>query len=116
MSNGFSRVDGHLQCDGVALADAAARFGTPLYVYSRAAVEEAYGAYTRAFAKVRHRIHYAVKANACLGLLRVLRELGAGVDVVSVFELLDARRAGSLSELQQGQSGLLRRLRHPPNL
>lgn len=94
MSNGFSRVDGHLQCDGVALADAAARFGTPLYVYSRAAVEEAYGAYTRAFAKVRHRIHYAVKANACLGLLRVLRELGAGVDVVSGFELLAARRAG----------------------
>jgi diaminopimelate decarboxylase len=78
----------------VSLQEAAERFGTPLYVYSRAAVEEAYRAYDRAFAAVPHRIHYAMKANASLGLLRVLRELGAGVDVVSGFELLAARRAG----------------------
>ena len=94
MSVGFSRVEGTLVCDGASLGEAAARFGTPLYLYSRAAIEEAYGAYDRAFAAVPHRIHYAVKANASLGVLRVLRHLGAGVDVVSGFELLAARRAG----------------------
>jgi diaminopimelate decarboxylase len=87
-------VDGYLQCDGVALEEAATRFGTPLYLYSRASIEDAYRAYDHAFAAVPHRIHYAVKANASLGLLRVLRRLGAGVDVVSGFELLAARRAG----------------------
>ncbi|HVQ31325.1 MAG TPA: alanine racemase, partial [Vicinamibacteria bacterium] len=94
MTTGFSRVEGLLQCDGTALAEAAARFGTPLYVYSRAAIEEAYASYSRAFSEVPHRIHYAVKANASRGLLEVLRRLGAGVDVVSGFELLAARRAG----------------------
>ena len=94
MSVGFSRVEGSLVCDGASLAEAASRFGTPLYLYSRAAVEEAYRAYDRAFAAVPHRIHYAVKANASHGLLRVLRRLGAGVDVVSGYELLAARRAG----------------------
>jgi diaminopimelate decarboxylase len=83
-----------LQCDGASLAEAAASFGTPLYVYSRAAVEAAYRGYDRAFAPVPHRIHYAMKANASLGLLQLLRGLGAGVDVVSGFELLAARRAG----------------------
>ena len=53
-------------------------FGTPLYVYSRAAVLEAYRGYDRAFASVPHRIHYAMKANASLGLLQVLRGLGRG--------------------------------------
>ena len=94
MTTGFSRVEGLLQCDGTSLAEAAARFGTPLYVYSRAAIEEAYASYSRAFSEVPHRIHYAVKANASRGLLEVLRRLGAGVDVVSGFELLAARRAG----------------------
>ena len=94
VSAGFARAEGQLQCDGVSLVLAAERFGTPLYLYSRAGIEEAYRAYDRAFAAVPHRIHYAVKANASLGLLRVLRHLGAGVDVVSGFELLAARRAG----------------------
>jgi len=87
-------VLGRLQCDGASLEEAASAFGTPLYVYSRAAVEEAYRAYDRAFSAVPHRLHYAMKANASLGVLEVLRGLGAGVDVVSGFELLAARRAG----------------------
>ncbi len=94
MSGGFERVGGVLQCEGASLAEAASSFGTPLYVYSRAAVLEAYRGYDRAFAPVPHRIHYAMKANASLGLLQLLRGLGAGVDVVSGFELLAARRAG----------------------
>jgi diaminopimelate decarboxylase len=91
---GFARIDGELRCDGASLEEAARLFGTPLYLYSRGTVETAYRSYATAFARVPHRIHYAVKANPSRGLLGVLRELGAGVDVVSGFELLAARRAG----------------------
>jgi diaminopimelate decarboxylase len=94
MTPGFTRESGELRCDGVSLEDAANHFGTPLYVYSRAAVEAAYRSYDEAFAAVPHRIHYAIKANASAGLLRVLRSAGAAVDVVSGYELLAARRAG----------------------
>jgi diaminopimelate decarboxylase len=94
VSEGFERRGGRLHCEAVAVEEAARQFGTPLYLYSRAAVESAYRRYALAFAPVPHRIHYAMKANASGGLLRLLRALGAGVDVVSGFELLAARRAG----------------------
>jgi diaminopimelate decarboxylase len=95
---GFQRQDGVLGCDGVSLVEAAARFGTPLYVYSRAAIEAAYGAYDRAFAPVPHRICYALKANGSGALLRILAGLGAGADIVSGFELEAALRAGFPAE------------------
>jgi diaminopimelate decarboxylase len=94
MPPGFQRQDGVLACDGVSLEEAAARFGTPLYVYSKAAIVAAYGAYDRAFARVPHRICYALKANGSGGLLRILAGLGAGADIVSGFELRAALRAG----------------------
>jgi diaminopimelate decarboxylase len=95
---GFQRQDGVLGCDGVSLVEAAARFGTPLYVYSRAAIEAAYGAYDRAFAPLPHRICYALKANGSGALLRILAGLGAGADIVSGFELEAALRAGFPAE------------------
>jgi len=95
---GFERRGGVLLCDGVSLEGAAERFGTPLYVYSAAAVAEAYGAYDRAFARVPHRICYALKANGAGALLRILARLGAGADIVSGFELKAARRAGFPAE------------------
>ena len=91
---GFERRQGVLLCDGVSLEEAASRFGTPLYVYSAAAVEEAYTAYDRAFALVPHRVCYALKANGSGALLRLLARLGAGADIVSGFELEAALRAG----------------------
>jgi diaminopimelate decarboxylase len=94
MPPGFQRQDGVLACDGVSLEEAAARFGTPLYVYSKAAIVAAYEAYDRAFAPVPHRICYALKANGAGALLRVLAGLGAGADIVSGFELEAALRAG----------------------
>jgi len=81
-------------CDGVPLSELAERFGTPLYVYSAAAVEQAYRAYDEAFAAVPHRICYALKANGNGALLRLLARLGAGADIVSGGELLAALRAG----------------------
>ena len=95
---GFSREKDELVCDGVSLEAAAAEHGTPLYVYSRAAIEVAYAAYARAFAPVPHRICYAVKANGNGAILRLLAGLGAGADIVSGGELLAALRAGFASE------------------
>lgn len=92
--SGFGRVGGELRCDGVSLESAARELGTPLYVYSRAGIEDAFRAYETAFARVPHRICYAVKANGNGAILRLLAGLGAGADIVSGGELLAARRAG----------------------
>jgi diaminopimelate decarboxylase len=91
---GFRRVGGELRCDGVSLEEAARELGTPLFVYSRAAIEDAYRSYDAAFAPVPHRVCYAVKANGNGAILRLLAGLGAGADIVSGGELLAARRAG----------------------
>jgi diaminopimelate decarboxylase len=95
---GFERKDGVLACDGVSLEAAALAHGTPLFVYSRAAIEEAYRAYDRAFDRVPHRICYALKANGSHALLKILAGLGAGADIVSGGELLAALRAGFAPE------------------
>ena len=87
-----------LSCDGVSLEAAALEHGTPLFVYSRAAVEEAYRAYDRAFDRVPHRICYALKANGSHALLKILAGLGAGADIVSGGELRAALRAGFPAE------------------
>jgi diaminopimelate decarboxylase len=92
--SGFARREGALLCDGVPVVEAAERFGTPLYLYSRTAVVDAYHRYTRAFAPVPHRVCYALKANSSRALLRVLCGLGAGADIVSGGELLAALAAG----------------------
>lgn len=91
---GFERQGSTLDCDGQSLEDAAARFGTPLYVYSKAALVSCYQAYDRAFAALPHRICYAVKANGSGALLRILAGVGAGADIVSGGELRAALRAG----------------------
>jgi diaminopimelate decarboxylase len=92
---GFSRDDdGVLLCDGVSLERLAAETGTPAYVYSRAAIEEAFRRFDAAFASVRHLVCYATKANANLSILKILAGLGAGADVVSGGELRAALEAG----------------------
>lgn len=91
-------VDGVLQLEQVTLAAVAARFGTPCYVYSRAAIEAAYRAYDAAFGAQRHRVCYAVKANSNLAVLNVLARLGAGFDVVSGGELARVLRAGGKAQ------------------
>ena len=91
---GFERGTEGWTCDGVALDEAAQRYGTPLYLYSGAAVRAAFTAYDQAFAGVPHRICYALKANSAGALLKLLAGLGAGADIVSGFELRAAQRAG----------------------
>lgn len=92
--NHLNRIDGQLHIEGVALAELATRFGTPLYVYSQAALEDAYRAYTEAFANMPHLICYAVKANASLAILNLFARLGSGFDIVSGGELVRVLAAG----------------------
>jgi diaminopimelate decarboxylase len=90
----FAYRDGELFAEDVAVAGLAARFGTPLYVYSRAALESAFRAFDGAFAGVPHLVCYALKANSNLAVLDVLARQGAGFDIVSGGELARVRAAG----------------------
>jgi len=92
--NTLNRINGHLHIEGVALDTLAERFGTPLYVYSRQALESAYQAYADAFSATPHLICYAVKANSSLAILNLFARLGAGFDIVSGGELARVLAAG----------------------
>jgi diaminopimelate decarboxylase len=90
----FAYVDGVLHAEGVSAVTLAERFGTPLFVYSRAALTEAYQAYAQACAGRRACVHVAVKANSNLAVLNVFARLGAGFDIVSGGELARVLAAG----------------------
>ncbi|WP_273944228.1 diaminopimelate decarboxylase [Burkholderia pseudomallei] len=90
----FDYVDGALHAERVSTVELAERFGTPLFVYSRAALTAAYEAYAKACAGRRASIHVAVKANSNLGVLNVFARLGAGFDIVSGGELARVLAAG----------------------
>ena len=90
----FERYKDRLFCEEVALDEMASKYGTPLYVYSRACIEQAYLAYQTALADHDHLICYAVKANSNLAILSVLAKLGAGFDIVSLGELERVIAAG----------------------
>src|SRR5690554_4997018 len=94
MTEAFSFRNGVLHAENVDLRDIAARFGTPCYVYSRAALERHWRAYDDAFAGLDHLVCYAVKANSNLGVLNVLARLGSGFDIVSGGELARVLAAG----------------------
>jgi diaminopimelate decarboxylase len=94
-ASGFSRTSsGELMCEGVSFDTIADAVGTPAYVYSTRAIRDQFALLDRALSPVPHRLHYSMKANSNLALLRLLQELGAGVDIVSGGELFRARRAG----------------------
>ena len=90
----FSRQQGSLVCDGIALSDVAAAHGTPLYVYSASTIASRYRAVDEAFASYPHTMHYALKANSTLAIVRLLRGLGSKVDANSGGEIDVALRAG----------------------
>ncbi|CAB1369799.1 diaminopimelate decarboxylase [Denitratisoma oestradiolicum] len=94
MSAGPQLLQGELHLEGVSLQEIAARFGTPCYVYSRAALTAAFEDYRQALTGRDALICYAVKANANLALLNVFARLGAGFDIVSGGELQRVLAAG----------------------
>ena len=80
--------------EDVAVDALAARYGTPLYVYSRAAIESAFTSYENAFAELPHLVCYSLKANSNLGIAATLARIGCGADIVSGGELRRALLAG----------------------
>ncbi len=96
--NHLHRKDGRLFLEEASLEDLARRYGTPLYVYSLAALNDAYQAYERALAGLPHLICYAVKANSSLAILQHFARLGAGFDIVSGGELARVLAAGGSAD------------------
>lgn len=90
----FVQRDGCLCAESVPLESIAARFGTPCYVYSRRAIEDAYRGFAEALAERDHLVCYAMKANSNLGVLSLFARLGAGFDIVSGGELARVLAAG----------------------
>src|SRR5688572_31948054 len=83
-----------LVCDGVSVQSIVETVGTPAYVYSARAIRDAYRAIDSAFDGYPHAIHYALKANSTLGIVRVLKALGSRADANSGGEIEVALRAG----------------------
>lgn len=83
-----------LHVEGCALSSLAEHYGTPCYVYSRAAFREHYLAYAEALGDHPGMICYAVKANSNLAVLQLLSQLGSGFDIVSEGELRRVLAAG----------------------
>lgn len=92
--NHFSVRNGELHAESVSLSKIAADFGTPCYVYSRAALTSAYREFDEAFAGRDHLICYSVKANPSLAILDLFARLGGGFDIVSGGELRRVLAAG----------------------
>jgi len=91
----FEYRGGVLAAEGVSLAGIAERFGTPCFVYSRAALEASYRQFDDAFGYAPHLVCYAMKANSNLAVLNLLARLGSGFDIVSGGELARAIAAGA---------------------
>ena len=94
MNDYFEYLNDSLHVEQVPLADIAARFGTPCYVYSRAALTDSYSQFANALHGRDHLICYAVKANSNLAILNIFARLGAGFDIVSGGELQRVLAAG----------------------
>jgi diaminopimelate decarboxylase len=90
----FDYTDSSLACDGMPLSEMASALGTPCYVYSAKTIRERYRALDRALGTTPHALHYALKANSTLGIVRLLRTLGAAIDANSGGEIDVALKVG----------------------
>lgn len=94
MTDVFAYADNVLHAESVSLDKIAEQYGSPTYVYSRAAIETQWRAFDSAFAGHEHLVCYAVKANSNLAVLNILARLGSGFDIVSIGELERVLAAG----------------------
>lgn len=90
----FEYRDGLLWCGDKFLAEIAQEFDTPLYLYDAASIKERASEFISAFSSSICKIHYALKANSNLAILRLIRNEGFGADIVSEGELEAAAKAG----------------------
>ncbi|MDR1535535.1 MAG: diaminopimelate decarboxylase [Planctomycetota bacterium] len=91
----FNYREGELFCEGVPARSLAEKYGTPLYVYSRNSFLDAYRDICRAFAKASPLVAFSVKSCSNLAILNILREAGAGFDIVSGGELHRVVKVGA---------------------
>jgi diaminopimelate decarboxylase len=91
---GFAYHQDILTCDDVSLVDIATQIGTPCYVYSGDMIRRRHAELSAALHGYPHALHYALKANSTMALLRLLRSLGADADANSIGEIDVALRAG----------------------
>ena len=90
-----------LYIEQLSLKAIAEQFGTPCYVYSRAAIEKNWKSFDQAFQSLPHRVCYAVKANSNLAILSILAKLQSGFDIVSIGELARVIAAkGNLNKIR----------------
>lgn len=95
----FSRnMAGVLCVEGLSLTDIAGKYGTPCYVYSQTALVAAYERIVASFPQSKPAVHYAVKANDNLSLLKILAQAGCGFDIVSGGELNRVLAAGGRAD------------------
>src|SRR2546429_3849827 len=85
-------------CERVPLESVARKFGTPTYVYSRAAIRDAYEEFHSGLGALPHTLCFAVKSNGNLSILDQLAKLGSGFDIVSGGELHHLQRIGVRGE------------------
>ncbi len=90
----FLYKDGKLHAEGVPVADIAASVGAPFYCYSAATLTRHFKLFDEALEGVDHLVCFAMKSNSNLAVLKLMGDLGAGIDVVSIGEYLKARAAG----------------------
>lgn len=90
----FNYKDNELYAEDIKVSDLAKKFGTPLYVYSKATLVRHLRAFEEALAAKEHLVCYAVKANSTLGVLSIIAQSGCGFDVVSKGELMRVIKAG----------------------
>ena len=90
----FLYRDGILHAEDVALTDIAATVGTPFYCYSAATLTRHYKLFSEALSPLPHLVCFAIKSLSNVAILKLLGDLGAGMDVVSIGEYHRARAAG----------------------
>ncbi|HNV88807.1 MAG TPA: diaminopimelate decarboxylase [Methylotenera sp.] len=92
--NAFNLKNGELHAENVALSQIAQEFDTPCYVYSKAALTQAFKSFQAGLVNANHLICFAVKANPNIAILNLFAKLGAGFDIVSGGELARVLAAG----------------------
>ena len=90
----YTFVNSELHCENVNLHDIAQNVGTPVYIYSKKFIQDRYNEFHEAFKSINHKIFYASKANFNLSIIRLLNDLGSGIDVNSAGEFYRAKKAG----------------------
>ena len=92
--NAFTLKNGELHAEELSLAKIADQFDTPTYVYSKAALTQAFNDFKAGLIDTNHLICFAIKANPNIAILNLFAKLGAGFDIVSGGELARVLAAG----------------------